>query len=125
MIYNRNHLTERIEEIGKSYLKTLFYERPQKPKPSKVRKTIRAFLRTLAGRNKTGEAIHGVLDLLPIPNQALAKIFSYWVAGDRREAKEELSKLLTFRNIVALLLSIAFISGIITIEDLRAILELI
>lgn len=101
------------------------YDVPEyKPNQPKMKKLLGAFIRTVSGKNKTGEAIHGVLDLLPIPNQALAKIAGYFAAGDVREAKDELSKLLTIRNVAALLGCIAFLTGLITIDDLSGLIEL-
>ena len=119
-------LRDRLKEIGKSKQKTVSYERPNpfEQKPSKMKKTLRALLRTISGKNKTGEAIHGVLDLVPIPNQVIAKAAGYFVSGDTQEAKDELRKLVSFRNIVAFVGSIAFITGLIEIDDLRRLIEL-
>lgn len=100
-------------------------ERPKyKPTKRPMKKTLNALIRTISGENKTGQAIHGILDLVPIPNQAIAKAVKYLFAGDVKEAKEELTKLLSFRNIVALLGCVAFLTGLITIDDLTKLVEL-
>ena len=102
----------------------------EKPKhnPSKMSKLKRAvnwITRTVAGETKVGEGIHGVLDLLPIPNQIFAKAASYFTKGNVREAKQELSKLLSVRNGIALVAFILFVTGVISLEDLRSLLEAI
>jgi len=73
--------------------------------------------------NKAGEMVHGVLDLFPIPNQAVAKGVKALLGGKTEEGKKELSKLLTVRNGVALLLCVAYFTGLVTLEDVKALLS--
>jgi hypothetical protein len=47
----------------------------------------------------------------------------YLLAGQKKEAKEELSKLLSVRNGVALALCVAYFAGLITLDDVKALLE--
>ncbi len=91
-------------------------------KPKKrpdMNKIIRAIRNTLSGENKVGELLHGVADLLPIPNQAIAKLFKALFAGRMDEAKAELPNIFTTRNIVALVASVAYLAGWITLEDVK------
>lgn len=83
----------------------------------KVLGVLNAFRRTLSGENKTGEAVHGVLDLLPIPNQIVAKVFKA-LGKTGHEKAAELKEALTVRNIAALALTIAIVSGWLTVEDI-------
>jgi len=119
-------LKQRISAIAKKNRKTV--NSPDKvdlnPKKRPMKKILKFISDTVAGDNKAGEAIHGILDLLPIPNQPIAKAVSYLKSGDSDKANKELSKLLSFRNIVALLLFILLVTGVITIEDVRKIITL-
>lgn len=101
-----------------------FYDK-RKPNSSKMKKAVNWIKGVVTAENKAGETVHGFLDLMPIPNQVIAKIVSYLTKGKTREAQDELKKLLTIRNGVALLLSIAVLTGLITVEDFRAILQAI
>lgn len=91
----------------------------------KLKRLLGALKRTISGENKTGEAIHGVLDLFPIPNQVIAKGAKALFGGDRKKAKEEFSKLLTVRNGIALVASVLYLTGMVTMEDIKAIIELL
>ena len=95
------------------------------PKPRKMKRFFRWIGNTAAGENKTGETIHGILDLLPIPNQIIAKGASYLLKGKTREAREELDKLLTIRNGIALVVSILIITGVINLEQVEVIVEVL
>lgn len=77
----------------------------------------------LTGDSKAGEAVHGVLDLFPVANQVVAKAFSYLFSGDVELAKEEFRKLLTVRNGVALVGSIAYLAGWVTLADVQSVVE--
>lgn len=84
-----------------------------------IKRILRGVGKTAGGDNKAGEAIHGILDLLPIPNQPIGKLIKAIFAGDWNEAKVEVGKLLTLRNIIALLLTGFILSGLITIEQVK------
>ena len=100
-------------------------KRPElKPKKRPMKKLFGALIRTISGDNKTGQAIHGILDLAPIPNQIIAKAVKYLATGDVQEAKQEFSKLISFRNIIALVGCIAFLAGWITLDDLARLIDL-
>lgn len=74
---------------------------------------------TAGGDNKVGEVVHGVLDYLPVPNQPIGKLVKALLKGSWYNAKIEISKLLTTRNLVALALAIPVLSGWLTIEDIK------
>src|SRR5690554_2422859 len=78
---------------------------------------LNAFRRTLPGENKTGETIHGFLDILPFPNQIAAKFFKA-IGKKGSERVAELKDALTVRNIAALILTIAIVGGWLTVEDI-------
>ncbi len=94
----------------------------QKKRPD-MKKIIRAIRNTLAGENKVGELLHGLADLLPIPNQAIAKALKALFSGNTEEAKAELPHIFTTRNIVALVASVAYLAGWVTLEDIKGLLE--
>ena len=95
----------------------------QSSKMNKLKSAINWILRTVSGETKVGEGVHGVLDLMPIPNQIIAKAFSYFSKGKTREAKEELRKLLSVRNGIALIAFILFVTGVISFDELERLLE--
>jgi len=95
-----------------------------KPKKKVSMKKVIAFIRdTLSGENKVGELLHGLADLLPFPNQAIAKFAKALLSGNVEEAKAELPNIFTTRNIVALVASVAYLAGWITLEDARGLVE--
>ena len=103
------------------------HEKPkhQPIKMNRLKRALNWITKTVAGETKVGEGIHGVLDLLPIPNQIFAKAASYFTKGNVRDAKNELSKLLSIRNGIALLAFVLVVTGIITLDDLRELLRAI
>ena len=103
------------------------HEKPkhQPIKMNRLKRALNWITKTVAGETKVGEGIHGVLDLLPIPNQIFAKAASYFTKGNVRDAKNELRKLLSIRNGIALLAFVLFVTGIITLDDLRELLRAI
>lgn len=112
-------------------LKNVHHEKVER-KPSKsyfrkmkAKKTINWTLQTIAGENKIGEGLHGILDLFPIPNQIFAKSASYISKGNKKEAKQEMQKLISVRNGISVVAFILFASGVITIKDMVALLEAI
>lgn len=90
-----------------------------------MKKVLRWITSTVAGDNKAGEAIHGILDLLPIPNQIIAKVFSYLGKGNTREARQELNKLLTVRNGFAMVAFILVVTGALSVDDVKKLLDAI
>jgi hypothetical protein len=91
----------------------------------RLKKAVNWITRTVAGETKVGEGIHGVLDLLPIPNQVIAKAASYFTKGEVYEAADELQKLLTVRNGIAVVAFILFVTGLISLDDMRRLLTAI
>ena len=109
-------------EIKKvDHIEGVNHNQPKRP----MKKVLRWITKTVAGENKAGEAIHGILDLLPIPNQVIAKAASYLTKGNTREARKELNKLLTVRNGIAVLAFLLVVTGILTVDDVRKLLEAI
>jgi len=80
---------------------------------------------TVAGENKAGQAVHGVLDVLPLPNQPLGKLFKAILIGEWQSAKSEIMKAFTLRNFVAVLLTIAYVMGWIKPEDVANFVEVL
>ena len=125
-----NHRLTDPEEIAKNSkihdIKKVEGGEKQQHKPSKMNRIKRALnwvVRTTAGETKVGEGIHGVLDLLPIPNQIIAKALSYFSKGNATEAKDELRKLFSVRNGIALIAFILFVTGVIGFDELERLLE--
>ena len=101
------------------------YERPDfTPKKKPMKKVFRAITNTLAGKNKAGEALHGILDILPISNQPIAKAIAFLQEGDEVKAEEEFKKLLTFRNLISLIAFILVATGLVSIQDVKDALTL-
>lgn len=73
--------------------------------------------KTAGGSNAAGQTLHGVLDLLPVPNQPIGKLVEAILAKDWQEAKVYVGKILTVRNGVALSLTIAILFDVITYAD--------
>lgn len=95
-------------------------------KPKKklnMKNVLRAIRNTLSGDNKVGEVIHGVLDLLPIPNQAFAKLFKALLSGNKDEAKAELGNIFTVRNIIASVVAVLILTGVITVDQVKDIVN--
>ena len=85
-----------------------------------------AFLEgAVSGENKVGQAIHGILDILPIPNQPIGKLLKAVLLGDKSVVVEKLHEVLTVRNVVAILLTVAYIGGIVTPEDVKNFVEVL
>jgi len=131
---NKKSAQKRVNElIDRKLRKT---DDVETPKPRQSDKTMKKALRwikqsgkwvanVVAGENKVGESVHGFLDLMPIPNQIIAKAASYLTKGNTREAVDELKKLTSLRNLVALAVFVLILTGVITIEDVRSILALL
>lgn len=93
--------------------------------PKNMKKALNWIKDTLAGDNKAGELVHGALDVLPIPNQAIAKLAKALLSGEVDKAKAELPNIFTTRNIVALVASVAYFAGWVTLEDLRSFIQVV
>ncbi|HSH24304.1 MAG TPA: hypothetical protein VLA13_02025 [Massilibacterium sp.] len=89
-----------------------------------LKRIFRTVGNTAGGDNKAGEAIHGILDLLPIPNQPIGKLIKAIFAGNWNEAKIEVGKLLTVRNAIAVLLTFLILTGVLTLEQVKDAFEL-
>ncbi len=91
----------------------------------KDRKIVRLLRKTVEGKNKAGEVLHGALDILPLPNQFLGKAIKAILNGNSAEVKNELKDAFTLRNIVAIMLTTAFIMGWISPDQLTNFSEML
>ena len=115
-IHDIKHVeAEKREEFNKRF----------KPNQSKMKRVLNFLQGVVTGDNKAGETVHGILDLLPIPNQIIAKGFSYLFEGETDKAQSELNKLLTARNAIALVGALLVWFQVVTIEDVRAFIEIL
>lgn len=85
----------------------------------KDRKIIQLIRKTVEGKNKAGEVLHGALDILPLPNQFLGKALKAVVAGEWNGTKNELLEAFTLRNMVAIGLTTALIMGWLSADDVE------
>jgi len=85
----------------------------------KDRKIVQLIRKTVEGKNKAGEVLHGALDILPLPNQFLGKALKAVVAGEWNETKNELLEAFTLRNMVAIGLTTALIMGWLSADDVE------
>lgn len=83
-----------------------------------LKKTATLIGRTAGGKNAAGETLHGILDLLPIPNQPIGKLVEAILSGNWQEAKVHVGNILTIRNGVAFLLTILVLFGVVSYEDI-------
>jgi len=81
--------------------------------------------KTVSGENKVGQAVHGVLDVLPLPNQPIGKLLKAILIGEWESAKSEIMKIFTVRNVVAVILTIAYIAGWVTPEDVAKFVDIL
>lgn len=95
------------------------------PKESRMKRIVNFITDIFSGENKVGEALHGVLDLFPIPNQIIAKVFAYIKSGKTDKARDELKKLVSFRNIVALIVFILILIGVISVDDAQRLIDVL
>lgn len=79
-----------------------------------LKKTATFIGRTAGGKNAAGETLHGILDLLPVPNQPIGKLIESVLSGNWEQAKVHVGNILTIRNGVALLLTILILFEVIT-----------
>ena len=91
----------------------------------KDRKIVQLIRKTVEGKNKAGEVLHGALDILPLPNQFLGKAIKAIIAGEWTETKKEIAEAFTLRNIVAIALTTAFIMGWVTPDQLTQFTEML
>jgi hypothetical protein len=82
-------------------------------------KIIHVVRKTVEGKNKAGEVLHGALDILPLPNQFLGKALKAVVSGEWNQTKNELLEAFTLRNIVAIGLTTALIMGWLSADDVE------
>lgn len=94
-------------------------------KKLKDRKIVQLIRQTAEGKNKAGEVLHGVLDILPLPNQFLGKAVKAILNGKWSETKKEIKKAFTLRNTVAIALTTSFIMGWVTPEQLTQFTEML
>ncbi len=80
---------------------------------------------TASGKNKAGEILHGALDVLPLPNQFLGKAVKAVLNGQWNETKSELLDAFTLRNVVAIMLTTAFIMGWVSPDQLTNFTEML
>tara|TARA_S200002703_G_scaffold131820_1_gene119471 strand:+ start:109 stop:408 length:300 start_codon:yes stop_codon:yes gene_type:complete len=91
----------------------------------KDRKIVQLIRKTVEGKNKAGEVLHGALDILPLPNQFLGKALKAVVAGEWNETKNELLEAFTLRNMVAIGLTTALIMGWLSPEDIEKFMQVL
>lgn len=91
----------------------------------KDRKIVQVLQATFAGENKVGKIIHGILDILPIPNQPLGKLLKAILNGEWQETKQEIKDAFTLRNVVAIILTVAFVMGWITPEQVEQFMQVL
>ena len=91
----------------------------------KDRKIVQLIRKTVEGKNKAGEVLHGALDILPLPNQFLGKAIKAVVAGEWNETKKELLEAFTLRNMVAVGLTTALIMGWLSAEDIEQFMQVL
>ena len=91
----------------------------------KDRKIVQLIRKTVEGKNKAGEVLHGALDILPLPNQFLGKAIKAVVAGEWNETKNELLEAFTLRNMVAIGLTTALIMGWLSPEDIEKFMQVL
>lgn len=94
-------------------------------KPIKDWKLVRIISQTASGENKAGKIIHGALDILPLPNQFLGKAVKAIIAGEWNQTKKEILEAFSLRNVVAIMLTTAFIMGWVTPEQLTQFTEML
>jgi len=94
-------------------------------KKLKDRKIVQLIRQTAEGKNKAGEVLHGALDILPLPNQFLGKAVKAILNGKWNETKSEIIEAFTLRNVVAIMLTTAFIMGWVTPDQLTQFTEML
>jgi len=91
----------------------------------KDRKIVQFIRKTVEGKNKAGEVLHGALDILPLPNQFLGKAIKAIIAGEWNETKKELLEAFSLRNMVAVGLTTALIMGWLSAEDIEQFMQVL
>jgi hypothetical protein len=82
---------------------------------------ITAFIRTLTGKNKTGQIVYGVLDVMPIP--PIHNLIRMAVKEDVPKSQipayvwQKIDKLRLTTSAIAIALAGAVAKGVITLED--------
>lgn len=96
----------------------------------KIRKNIkdRPLYRTLTGANKTGKIIHGVLDIVPLPN--FHEIIKKSIKINPNQSVKDISKDVFFRidwirTLIGIFIAVGIIKGWFTAEQIQTIINLI
>jgi hypothetical protein len=88
---------------------------------------LSAFIRTITGKNKTGQIIYGALDVLPIPpiHNIVRQAFAENVKPKDmpKFVWQKMDKLWLSTSLIALGLSFATVKGWITVEDMKLLIE--
>lgn len=88
----------------------------------------RPLYRTLTGANKTGKFIHGVLDVIPLPN--IHEIVKKSIKTNPNQSFKEISKdvfnkIDWVRTLIALIVAAGIIKGWFTADQIQTIIDLI
>lgn len=88
----------------------------------------RPLYRTLTGVNKTGKLIHGVLDVLPLPN--IHEIVKKSIKTNPNQSLKEISKdvfnkIDWVRTLIGLVIAVGIIKGWFTADQIQTIINLI
>ena len=82
--------------------------------------------RTILGKNKAGQVVHGIVDILPFPN-LFNPLRAAYAENPDRKLTETISRAYTkvdlIRLLTALGLSYLIVSGKLSLEEAQAILE--
>jgi hypothetical protein len=87
-----------------------------------MKNLLKAFRRTLTGKNRTGQVVHGIVDILPIPNflnlfrsvEAEQPDLNFWGVVLAVIRKGD-----TIRFLVSIPLSVAILAGWITLDTVK------
>lgn len=96
----------------------------------RLRKNIkdRPFYRTLTGANKTGKLIHGILDVVPLPNihEIVKKSIKTNPNQNFKEvAVDVFTKIDWIRTLIGLFIALGIIKGWFTADQIQTIIHLI
>ena len=88
---------------------------------------MKNLLRTLTGKNKTGQIIYGVLDILPIPpiHNLIRTAYSNNEANKIAFIWQKLDKLRLTTSIIAFIMAILTIKGYFTEQELFDLLKIL
>ena len=88
----------------------------------------RALYRTITGQNKTGKLIHGILDVIPLPN--IHEVLKKSIKTNPNQNIKEISidvftKIDWIRTLIGLLVAVGIIKGWFTSDQIQTIINLI